>query len=388
MESIFYSSEQKFFWEKALKQDSIESSSILAESFLLVPKSNRKLKKLRFVLTLEYLYIIKSSNRLQRKKSNITFGLIEPFVESDDSSELTGFRVTKKGVFQDFYVEKPEVFDHWLSGLQKVCVFGSFFSELEIVEGLGVGLSADVNLVKDKGGKFYAAKSISKSKLFGSKQRIENLKREILINRQLEHPGLVQLHRVYECKNFVHLIFDYLDSYDLCESISAHGRLTEEFTSLIIRKVLSTIHYLHAEGVTHRDIKLENILVGKNFEVKVIDLGFATKEVGKSRYGSPGYFAPEVIQKKPYNQKADIFSTGVMLYCMLFGDQPFQGDTAEEIISKNLECKVEFPEEEVSEEAKDLVLKMVEADPQKRITAAEAMLHPWILRYHNYDYLN
>lgn len=155
------------------------------------------------------------------------------------------------------------------------------------------------------------------------------------------------------------------------------------------------MNYIHTAGIMHRDLKPENLLLEKdedNPKIKIIDFGtactFKTGDWLQQKYGTPYYIAPEVLKKK-YNEKCDIWSAGVILYILLCGYPPFNGQNDRQIIEAVLKGKftldgkdslstVEPEWDDVSPEAKDIVKKMLEYEPGKRISAEDAIQHPWI----------
>ena len=155
-----------------------------------------------------------------------------------------------------------------------------------------------------------------------------------------------------------------------------------------MRNFISALEYVHRKLIVHRDLKPENLLLASkdnNWDLKIADFGLATtldtpEEKLFLRCGSPGYVAPELLQEKGYNCKADIFSVGVIFYIILTGRPLFKGNTPEEILEKNMKCEYEFNDrqwETISPAAKDLTLKLLAEDPEMRITAKEALEHTW-----------
>jgi serine/threonine protein kinase len=150
--------------------------------------------------------------------------------------------------------------------------------------------------------------------------------------------------------------------------------------------VLDALNYLHSKSIIHRDLKLENLLLvnpDNDFMIKICDFGLAcfSEDADAERCGSPGYVAPEILHKKPYSCEVDMFSIGIVLFTLLAGEAPFNGSSVSEILVKNKNCRIEFKEKSwknVSENAIDLVKGMTEQDPAKRISAEEALRHPWL----------
>ena len=154
-----------------------------------------------------------------------------------------------------------------------------------------------------------------------------------------------------------------------------------------MKQILAAICYVHRMGVVHRDLKPENLLLESKSDtasIKIIDFGtsalYDPKKKLKTAQGTPYYTAPEVV-KGSYNEKCDVWSCGVIMYIMLCGYPPFNGDTDEEILQTVAKGKFIYPKQEwhhVSKEAKDLIEKILVVKPEKRLSAAEALSHPWI----------
>lgn len=189
------------------------------------------------------------------------------------------------------------------------------------------------------------------------------------------------------------LELELLEGTDLFQHISRRGVLTETEAAEMMYDLLTCVAAMNQAGVAHRDLKPANILIEKSEnggKVKLGDFGMATF-VGEDnliygRCGTPGYVAPEIFmagKNEGYINNVDVFSAGVTLYVLLSGYEPFYGANDKELIRDNKEAKVEYPESEwkaVSIEGLDLIEKMLQRDPTKRITARDALLHPWITR--------
>lgn len=221
----------------------------------------------------------------------------------------------------------------------------------------------------------------------------DKLKREVGILASICHTGVVNLHGVVDTEDMLVLLMDLVEGGELFGRVSRRT-CTEEEARYIIKQVAETLSYLHSEGVLHRDLKLENVLVASEpavgyFHVKVADFGLSKALVGsltkaKSYVGTPQYWAPEVImagKKKgaSYSYAADIWSLGCMLYTMVGGAYPFNCD--EDWETEVLAGEVSFGSrhfERVSEECKSLIRQMLKVNIQKRITLPEILAHPWL----------
>jgi len=230
------------------------------------------------------------------------------------------------------------------------------------------------------------------------KERADALVREISVQATLmTYDGGAQnslrILSFFETFDHVVLELELLEGSDLFQHISRRGILTETEAAEMMFDLLTCIAAMNKAGVAHRDLKPANILMGKpenRGTVKLGDFGMATfvgeENLIYGRCGTPGYVAPEIFmagKNEGYRNNVDVFSAGVTLYVLLSGYEPFYGETEKELIRDNKEAKVEYPESEwktVSIEGHDLIEKMLQRDPTKRITASDALLHPWITR--------
>ncbi|XP_010520772.1 PREDICTED: serine/threonine-protein kinase PEPKR2 [Tarenaya hassleriana] len=216
----------------------------------------------------------------------------------------------------------------------------------------------------------------------------ETVHREVEIMQHLSgHPGVVTLHAVYEEIDCFHLVMELCSRGRLIDEMVKEGRHSEQRTANIFKDLMLAISYCHEMGVVHRDIKPENILLTAAGKIKVADFGLAMR-IAKGQTlsglaGSPAYVAPEVLSGN-YSEKVDIWSAGVLLYALLSGVLPFQGDSLEAIFEAIKNVKLDLHSgvwESVSKPARDLLARMLTRDVSVRITADEVLRHPWILFY-------
>ena len=248
--------------------------------------------------------------------------------------------------------------------------------------------------------------------------------KEIEILKKIEHPSIIKIYEYYTDDVNFYIITEYIGGGELYDAIVKCKKFNEQKAAFIIKQILSALNYLHSYDIVHRDIKPENMLVeknqkknnnknNKNTEIrilngeKIIDINNKKEEnkndddeflkikiidFGTSNYikdnknltlkvGSPYYIAPEVL-KKNYNKKCDIWSAGIILYVMLLGKLPFHGKNTEELlnnISKGVYKKSGTEWDSISSNAKDLIINMLEYNPEKRFTAQKCLDHPFIL---------
>ena len=215
---------------------------------------------------------------------------------------------------------------------------------------------------------------------------MKRLLAEISIVSKLSHPSIMEVYEVFEDTKKVYIVSEYCKGGELFDIISKKRNFSEKEACIIMEQLLSGICYSHKNGIVHRDLKPENILLedkSRNLEIKIVDWGYATQMKQRERLhemdGTSYYIAPEVLEGD-YDEKCDIWSCGVILYILLCGYAPFYGENDKEIYNQVLKGEYDFPKEEwqnVSEEAKNLVQKMLEKDTKKRITALDALQDKW-----------
>ncbi|CAF1778145.1 unnamed protein product [Brassica oleracea var. botrytis] len=243
-------------------------------------------------------------------------------------------------------------------------------------------LCTDVNT-----GDKYACKSISKKKLRTAVD-IEDVRREVEIMKHMpKHPNIVSLKDAFEDDDAVHIVMELCEGGELFDRIVARGHYTERAAAAVMKTILEVVQVCHKNGVMHRDLKPENFLFANKKEtspLKAIDFGlsvfFRPGEGFNEIVGSPYYMAPEVLRRN-YGPEVDIWSAGVILYILLCGVPPFWAETEQGVAQAIIRSVIDFkrdPWPRVSETAKDLVRKMLEPDPKKRLSAAEVLEHPWI----------
>mmetsp|Transcript_22576 Transcript_22576/g.22326 ORF Transcript_22576/g.22326 Transcript_22576/m.22326 type:complete len:469 (+) Transcript_22576:13-1419(+) len=231
-----------------------------------------------------------------------------------------------------------------------------------------------------------AVKVIHKKTLKNDEER-DAFFNEVSILRSLDHPNVLKIYEFYQDDKNYYLITELCTGGELFDRIINNGSLSEAVAAEYIRQVLSVIAYCHERGVVHRDLKPENLLLdtgAPDANLKVIDFGtaqfFNHGSVLTEKIGTPYYIAPEVLRKR-YNEKCDVWSAGVNLYIFLAGYPPFGGNTDEAIMRKIATGKFSFPSPEwdsISFEAKDLITKMLTFDIETRVSARQALEHPWM----------
>uniref|UniRef100_A0A672SD65 calcium/calmodulin-dependent protein kinase n=1 Tax=Sinocyclocheilus grahami TaxID=75366 RepID=A0A672SD65_SINGR len=241
--------------------------------------------------------------------------------------------------------------------------------------------------VKKSTGQEYAAKIINTKKL--SARDHQKLEREARICRLLKHPNIVRLHDSISEEGFHYLVFDLVTGGELFEDIVAREYYSEADASHCINQILESVCHIHQHDIVHRDLKPENLLLAskmKGAAVKLADFGLAIEVQGDQQAwfgfaGTPGYLSPEVLRKDPYGKPVDIWACGVILYILLVGYPPFWDEDQHKLYQQIKAGAYDFPSPEwdtVTAEAKNLINQMLTINPAKRITADQAIKHPWI----------
>ncbi|XP_031155712.1 calcium/calmodulin-dependent protein kinase type II delta 1 chain isoform X2 [Sander lucioperca] len=263
-----------------------------------------------------------------------------------------------------------------------------FTDEYQLYEELGKGAFSVVRrCMKISTGQEYAAKIINTKKL--SARDHQKLEREARICRLLKHPNIVRLHDSISEEGFHYLVFDLVTGGELFEDIVAREYYSEADASHCIQQILEAVLHCHQMGVVHRDLKPENLLLAsklKGAAVKLADFGLAIEVQGEQQAwfgfaGTPGYLSPEVLRKDPYGKPVDMWACGVILYILLVGYPPFWDEDQHRLYQQIKAGAYDFPSPEwdtVTPEAKDLINKMLTINPAKRVTATDALKHPWI----------
>ncbi|XP_015520879.1 calcium/calmodulin-dependent protein kinase II isoform X7 [Neodiprion pinetum] len=263
-----------------------------------------------------------------------------------------------------------------------------FSDNYDLKEELGKGAFSVVRrCVQKSSGLEFAAKIINTKKL--SARDFQKLEREARICRKLQHPNIVRLHDSIQEENFHYLVFDLVTGGELFEDIVAREFYSEADASHCIQQILESVHHCHHNGVVHRDLKPENLLLAskaKGAAVKLADFGLAIEVQGEQQAwfgfaGTPGYLSPEVLKKEPYGKPVDIWACGVILYILLVGYPPFWDEDQHRLYAQIKAGAYDYPSPEwdtVTTEAKNLINQMLTVNPTKRITASEALKHPWI----------
>ena len=293
---------------------------------------------------------------IKHKKSNI-------FFELSENIDYLNMNSTDRN--HDIY--KNDIFQYQIKG--------------KIGEGMFGKVKLGIHLItKEK----VAIKIFDKGKIKNEKEQ-EYIEREISILKKLNHYNIIKLYNIIHTENFIFLIQEYVPNGELLHFLenSENLNLSEKDICKIYQQIISGIEYLHEVGIAHRDLKLENILLNFKNDIKIIDFGLSNKynkdndELLQSSCGSPCYAAPEMIRGTKYHGlDTDIWSSGIILYLMLCKSFPFNDKNNSKLYQKILGGKFSLPSY-LSNEAKDLLIKLLKVNPNERIKLNEIKKHPW-----------
>ena len=238
-------------------------------------------------------------------------------------------------------------------------------------------------------GQKLAIKSIEKAKI----GRLDHLEREVALLQEVDHPSIMKMVEAYEDDDYVHIITERYTGGELFDKIidnmTDQGCVPEDESARIIKSLLEAVEYLHEKDIVHRDIKPENILLESDEEgaaVRLIDFGLSRKHRRgeapmRNTVGTAYYASPETIKGR-YNRACDMWSVGVVAYILLSGIPPFNGVTDADIYAAIRKGRFNFQSaawDNVSNDAKDFILRLLRSDPRKRLSAEKALRHPWIV---------
>ena len=214
------------------------------------------------------------------------------------------------------------------------------------------------------------------------------IEREVVIMKLIEHPNIINLYDIWENRGELYLVLEYVSGGELFDYVSGNGALPEEEAVRLFRQIIAGLSYCHRFNICHRDLKPENILLDRNRNIKLADFGMAALQPNgtwlNTSCGSPHYAAPEIIQGNQYRgDTADIWSTGIILFAMLNGFLPFDGGTLPNTLRLVKKGEYYLPPS-LSPEAADLVQRILQKRPERRITMEDVWTHPLLKKYEKY----
>lgn len=244
---------------------------------------------------------------------------------------------------------------------------------------LGSGSTGKVKLGEHKvTHKQYAIKIIKKATFEFQPELHDKVRREIALMRLMDHPHIMRMEEILESPKHLYIVLEYASHGELFDYLVPRGSLPIPDAMRIYRQIIYGLDYLHSNSVCHRDLKLENILLDEYDNIKIADFGFAKwmkANIAETSCGSPHYAAPEVVKGIAYDgRKADIWSSGVILYALLTGRLPFEDQSLRELAAKIRAGNFRMPD--LPEDIQDLIKKLLTVDPQERITLDGIKHHP------------
>ena len=271
---------------------------------------------------------------------------------------------------------------------------------------IGQGAFGKVNLgLNVLTGRVVAIKSFNKSNLNSNSENMKKIKYETNLMKKLNHPNITKILELFEDKEYILIIMEYINGGNLFSFLKKHRKVSEKTAKLLYRQIILGIKYMHEQGIVHRDIKLENILIDLNNNIKICDFGIgrvlsSPEQPLFDQCGTPMYIAPEILlcsKEKGYKGfPVDIWSSGIVLYILLSGTLPFSFKNSSSSLSESNESNLSEDNnnntelqysiinkepkeiENISKEAEDLLKKILKKNPEKRITCEEILNHPWM----------
>jgi len=265
---------------------------------------------------------------------------------------------------------------------------GKAFKELyQLNEEINRGASGVVfRGTRRENGKTVAVKAIDRSKLTAVEDA--TIFTEVALMSSFKQPNIVCLYDFFQEPDWYLIILEYLDGGDLFDRIGMKKSYNEEDARDACRSLIKAVKHCHDNSIAHLDLKSKNLLLvsqDNHKEFKIADFGFATRFSGPNcltrRCGTPFFVAPEIIRREKYDQRADMWSLGVIIYLLLSGNHPFSASSTKELFQRAVQGNPQFPNENwsnVSEEAKDLIRHLLVVDPEKRWCANRTLRCPWL----------
>ena len=358
---------------------------------------NNFIRKFYIVLANEDIYYYDDKEKTKFLGMHHLIGCIikEPSINDFleiDNIKFYSFSITfnNKSKIRKYYSPNFQIVNQFTQNLKKGIGYIHFNDYYEIENKIiGKGKFGVVNLgIDKKTGNKVAIKIINKSSLKTEIDK-ELIKSEIDIMKLCHHPNIVKLLDHFENSEYIYIVMEYISGGTLNQYIKSHYfYISESEAANIILQIGNGLKYLHNYGIVHRDLKTDNIMLTKNNEngiIKIMDFGLS-KVVGPNEglidgYGTLNYCAPEVLMREPYNKQIDIWSLGIILFYMLVGHFPFQGNNEEIIAKKIVYQPLKFDEKEWENKSKkviNLIEKSLEKKPNKRINIDDFLKHPWI----------
>ncbi|KAL1922181.1 uncharacterized protein VTP21DRAFT_9720 [Calcarisporiella thermophila] len=227
-------------------------------------------------------------------------------------------------------------------------------------------------------GQEVAIKMIDKTQAPNLRKR---MKSEVEIHWNLQHPAILSLYDYFEDATHIYLVMELCEKGELYQYLQKRALLSEAEARGVMRRLVEGLMYLHSQGIVHRDLKLSNILLTKEYEVKIADFGLATRVRGSSAEqitmcGTPNYISPEILSRQPYGLSTDVWSLGCMLITFLTGKPPFESKEMKNTLERVQKADYKIPSH-LSIEARDLIHRMLQPDPKLRLPLSQILIQPF-----------
>lgn len=286
------------------------------------------------------------------------------------------------------YCQSKHELDEWMKHLRHAAQVVPINEDYVLQQAIGKGRFSEVlQATHIRSGKKFAVKRINKSTIAPDEKDL--LRTEIVVLKLMHHPNIIVLEGLYESKDFLYIVMELIEGGDLFSKIQNRSRFKEHEAAMVIRPLLEAVAYIHDLGIVHRDIKPENILcyydASHNLNLKVADFGLSKiilpEDLLYTPCGTLSYVAPEVLSQQGYGKGVDIWAIGVIFYLILNGKFPFEGNTPNDVLTAQMMTPQQHSKawNDISENAMDLLKAMLNTQPQERITARNALKHPFII---------
>lgn len=313
------------------------------------------------------------------------------FVETEnhipiDKIDMSEFKDSVIDKYIDFLIDGKK-YAEIFSSLKKYCFLINYDKQYRDIKVIYNGKKSTVKIVENIiSGNKYISKISYKDKIEKNYNFIKSAKNEIYMLSILNHKNIVNFIEAYNDNDKIVLIMEYIDGYTLYDKIKFY-QYNENELSHIISEILNGLIYIHKKKILHRDIKLTNIMINNDNNIKIIDFNSAEfidyLNEKSIKTGTPGYIAPEIFNSKIYTFKSDIFSLGIIFYTMLFNTFPFHGRSEYEIFRNNECMKIDYhtiyKNNKISLEAIDLLKKMIDTNVETRFYTDQILQHTWMV---------
>ena len=375
------------------KQGTKIKNKIVINQFSSLLEDIKKLKKKKIIHTSNITSNPSHINSFNNSKKNKTMTVTvsnsnnNSIINNNASFILFDAEIKEKNILMKqgkYYLKESERLSKYINEYFLKCEHypKSQISFYKYGRLIGKGAFGKVNLgLHILTGRIVAIKSFNKKKLNSDKAKAK-IYHEINLMKNLRHSSVVKILDTFETENYIFIIMENIAGGDLLSFVKKRTKLNEKVCKYIFKQILEAIKYIHSKNIVHRDIKLDNVLIDLNNNIKICDFGVGKmihdKEILLDQCGTPAYIAPEILLNKGYDGfGVDIWSSGIVLYTMLSGMVPFKANNINDL--QNNIITGNFKEiHGISKDCNDLLHKLLQINPKKRITINDALNHPWI----------